>query len=704
MSVTIRDARGNAVPGLEVAWSSSRPDIATVDSSGLVTAAGNGEAVVTAAAGQVNATATVSVRQSAASALISPERLDLDALGDTVRISVTIRDARGNAVPGLEVAWSSSRPDIATVDSSGLVTAAGNGEAVVTAAAGQVNATATVSVRQSAASIAVSPDSVSFEALGDTTRLSATIRDARGNAIQTVEVAWSSSDTTVATVDAAGLVTSTGNGQAAVTARSGGTEASVPVSVRQSAASTAISPDRLSFEAPGDTARLSATVRDALDHAVHGAEVAWSVSDPTVAIVDATGLVTAIGRGEATVTATSGEANATVPVAVRQSARTIRCIDGRADNYPCEGVDLLAHVPTEGLRPGRPARDLNDIWGWTDPVTGTEYALVGRTDGLAIVDLADPWGPRPLAFLPSPTAPSLWRDVKVYADHAYVVADAATGHGVQILDLTRLRDLDGFTQLRPDGRYGRVSSVHNIAINEETGFAYLVGSAGGGETCGGGLHMLDLADPKAPAFAGCHATPATGWRGTGYTHDVQCVVYRGPDAEHAGREICVGSNETAVVVSDVTDRDHPTTLSAAHYPGVSYAHQGWLDEDHRFFYLNDELDEYYGLVSNSRLLVWDLTDLDDPVLASEHYGPTEAIDHNIYVRDDILYHSNYNFGIRILDISTRASPAEAGFFDTVPETNIADFLGSWSNYPYFDSGILIVSSMREGLFVLRLQR
>ena len=101
------------------AWKSpgrrAAPTIATVDSSGLVTAAGNGEAVVTAAAGQVNATATVSVRQSAASAVISPERLDLDALGDTVRISVTIRDARGNAVPGLEVAWSSSDTTVATV-------------------------------------------------------------------------------------------------------------------------------------------------------------------------------------------------------------------------------------------------------------------------------------------------------------------------------------------------------------------------------------------------------------------------------------------------------------------------------------------------------------------------------------------------------------------------------------------------------------
>ena len=703
LSAEVRDARGHSIADPDVAWTSDNPSVARIDETGLVTAVADGEARVTATSGEADEGISVLVRQSAASATIAPGRLDFEALGDTARVSASIRDARGHAIPGLDVAWSSSDPAVVAVDGTGLVTAIGTGDAVVTAAAGGAEATVPAAVRQKPSSVAIKPGRLDLAALGDTARLLATIRDARGHAIPGLDVAWRSSAAAVAVVDGAGLVTAVGNGDAAVTAAAGEAEATVPIGVRQAAASLAIAPGELSLIAPGDTARVSATVRDAGGSPIEDAEVAWSSSDPAIITVDETGLVVAIARGEATVTAISGEVDRTVSVAVRQSAHSVPCVEGRAGRYPCDGVDLISHVSPGGLRPGAPVQHLNDAWGWTDPVAGTEYALVGRTDGLSIVDLSDPWHPRPLAFLPSPTAPSEWRDVKVHADHAYVVADQAPGHGVQILDLTRLRDLDEFTELAADGRYTRVSSVHNIAINEETGFAYAVGSQDGGETCGGGLHMIDLSNPTMPVFAGCHHTRGTGWLGTGYTHDVQCVTYHGPDRAYTGREICVGSNETRVVVSDVTDKSDPITLSTAAYPSASYVHQGWFDEDHRFFYQNDELDEYYGLVAKSRTMVWDLTDLDDPVLAEQHLGPSRAVDHNLYVRGDLLYASNYTFGVRILDISTRRSPTQTAFFDTVPYTNEASLDGAWSNYPYFESGLLIVTSIAEGLFVLRLQ-
>ena len=361
----------------------------------------------------------------------------------------------------------------------------------------------------------------------------------------------------------------------------------------------------------------------------------------------------------------------------------------------------MARVAPSDLRPGELSAGLNDIWGWTDPATGTEYALVGRRDGLSIVDLSDPVAPRPIAYLASFRDQSLWRDMKVYADHVYVVADAIADHGMQVLDLTRLRGLTEFTELEADGRYTRVGAVHNLAINEETGFAYAVGSNGGGDTCGGGLHMIDLSDPKNPTFAGCHAVAGTGRRGTGYTHDVQCVVYRGPDSEHAGKEICVGSNETAIVVSDVTDKANPITLSTATYADYGYIHQGWLSSDQGYFYQNDEGDEARGATSRTRMLVWDLADLDDPILAKEHLGPGIEIDHNLYVHGDMIYHSNYGFGVRVIDISDPANPVERGFFDTVPAPS---GFGSWSTYPWFESGIFVATSFSEGLFVLRLQQ
>jgi choice-of-anchor B domain-containing protein len=272
---------------------------------------------------------------------------------------------------------------------------------------------------------------------------------------------------------------------------------------------------------------------------------------------------------------------------------------------------------------------------------------------------------------------------------------------VQIFDLTRLRNVPVFTTFSEDGRYTGVSSVHNIAINEATGFAYAVGSNGGGNTCGGGLHMLDLSNPSSPAFAGCFADASTGRTGTGYTHDAQCVVYAGPDATYAGREICIGSNETAISIADVTDKGAPMALSTGYYPDARYVHQGWLTEDHRYFIQNDELDEATGVVSLTRMLVWDVTDLDDPVLVTEHPGPTPAIDHNVYIRDGIAYQSNYHFGLRLVDLATPVTPVEAGYFDTYLADDATGFNGSWSNYPFFASGIIVVTSSEEGLFVLR---
>jgi choice-of-anchor B domain-containing protein len=288
-------------------------------------------------------------------------------------------------------------------------------------------------------------------------------------------------------------------------------------------------------------------------------------------------------------------------------------------------------------------------------------------------------------------------------DHAYIVSDAAREHGMQVFDLAKLRQYSGTPiTFMPDTTYHHIASAHNIVINESTGFAYPVGSSGGGETCGGGLHMIDIREPKTPKFAGCFADPQTGSAGTGYSHDAQCVMYHGPDPEYQAREICIGSNETAISIADVTDKTNPKAISRASYPNVQYTHQGWLTDDHRFFYVNDEGDEISGVVPRTRTLVWDLTDLDDPVLVKEHLGEVEASDHNLYVRGNLMYQANYASGLRILDITDPANPREVGFLDTNPfGDNSAGFSGAWSNYPFFQSGVIAVSSIEQGLFLVR---
>lgn len=381
----------------------------------------------------------------------------------------------------------------------------------------------------------------------------------------------------------------------------------------------------------------------------------------------------------------------------------VTCEDGKAGIFGCEGVDLVAFLPISDVSSNRGV-GMTDIWGWTDAETGKEWVIAGRTEGVSFIDISNPSNPVYVGELPkTATSPgSGWRDVKVYRDHAYVVADGARHHGIQIFDLRQLRDVspsDMPVTFMQTNWYGGVASTHNMVINEESGFGFAVGNGSGGETCSGQLHMLDLRDPANPVFAGCFSHPEAGG-----THDSQCVIYHGPDADYQGREICLNSNGSSFIVADVTDKANPVTITRATYPLTAYTHQGWLTDDHRYFYMNDELDELNNLVSGTRTLIWDMQDLDDPLLVGEYTADNNASDHNLYVRGNLMYQANYQAGLRILDISDPLNPVTVGHFDTVPfGENEAGFGGAWSVYPYFESGVLPVTSRGEGLFLLRKQ-
>ena len=382
----------------------------------------------------------------------------------------------------------------------------------------------------------------------------------------------------------------------------------------------------------------------------------------------------------------------------------VDCSEGTATLFDCGDIDMLSFVPVQDLGGGRGVQ-VNDLWGWTDPESRREYALVGRYDGTSFVDVSDPSNPRYLGNLPLTEGAqgNSWRDIKVFDHHAFIVADGAGQHGMQVFDLTKLRNVnDAPVTFEEDAHYNRLASAHNIVINEDTGFAYAVGVSSGGETCGGGLHMINIQDPLTPIFAGCFQDLSTGRQSTGYSHDAQCITYHGPDEEHSGQEICFGANETALSIADVTDKAASVALSKATYPNVGYTHQGWIDEEHEYFYMNDELDELGGGVEQTRTLVWDVKDLDDPILVKEYFADNTSSDHNLYIRGDLMYQSNYVSGLRILDISDRENPEVVGFFDTVPwSPDAPGFDGSWSNYPYFESGIIVVNSGAEGMFILR---
>ena len=419
-----------------------------------------------------------------------------------------------------------------------------------------------------------------------------------------------------------------------------------------------------------------------------------------------------------------------------QIAPPFPCTDGLADEeFTCNGIDMFSHVPNDSLL----GEQANDIWGWTDPQTNRHYALVGLTDGVSIVDITRPDSVvvtaklNEPAFLSDPSSDSilkadqpntflhddgdeddgkgasLWRDVKVFNDHLFVVSDNQP-HGLQVFDLRRLRDLpdEHPVQLQGDALYERFGSAHNIAINEESGFAYVVGTNGETDECGTetSLHMINIQSPLEPELAGCYSDPNIGnIVRSGYVHDTQCVIYNGPDNDYNREEICFNSSETNFSIINVDDKRTPFTLSTETYPDNAYAHQGWLSEDQRYFFLNDELDERNS-GAPTKTYIFDVSDLDDPEFLGPYEHDTFTIDHNLFVKRDLIFQSNYTSGLRVLrmDESDITNLEPVAFFDTHPSGDEVKFDGTWSNYPFFETGIVIVSDISNGLFVLSAPR
>lgn len=374
------------------------------------------------------------------------------------------------------------------------------------------------------------------------------------------------------------------------------------------------------------------------------------------------------------------------------------CTDGRAGPFPCDNVKLLSYLIPADIG-GGVGTELNDIWGWTDPVTGKEWAIVGLTDGTSFVDMSDPINPVYTGKLPTHTVASPWRDIKVYEDHAFIVADNANSHGLQVFDLTQLRTVTNIpADFDETAHLSTFGSAHNIFIHEETGYAYVVGAD---QPCEGYL-IVNIQDPTNPQYVNCYSDQiyVDGEWHDGYTHDVQCVTYNGPDTQYVGDEICLGCNEDALSIVKVNNKNNIIDIGEGHYNSF-YTHQGWLTEDHRYFIQNDELDEMKENTTYTRTIIWDLLDLNNPVVATNFYSPTTAIDHNNYIVGDSVYQSNYTSGIRILDISDILNPVQIGYLDTYPGNNEPNFSGTWSNYPFFESRNIPVSSIEEGLFIVR---
>ena len=308
--------------------------------------------------------------------------------------------------------------------------------------------------------------------------------------------------------------------------------------------------------------------------------------------------------------------------------------------------------------------ELSDIWGWTDPANGNEYALVTLTNGVSIVDVTDPTSPTELFNIPG--ASTIWRDVKTWGDYAYVISEA--NDDLLIIDMSNLpASINTFNW---DGGIG-YSSSHNIFI-DENGIAYLCGS-----NSGLGTLFLDVdANPTNPPVLGSYTTR--------YVHD----LYVENDIMYTA-EI----NNGIFSVVDVTNKAAPNVL-ATESTSSNFTHNIWLSADGNYVFTTDE-------VSGANVDAYDISDLSDISRVDEFRPPTgpSSIPHNTFVRGDFLVTAWYRDGMRITDASRPDNMIEVGFYDSSPLSGNG-FNGAWGVYPYLASGNALIADIEEGLFVV----
>jgi len=390
---------------------------------------------------------------------------------------------------------------------------------------------------------------------------------------------------------------------------------------------------------------------------------------------------------------------------LKSSIPATPCIGGSAAGLPCGGVDLLSHVgfvdvsalPLSG----------NDIWGFVDLNTGREYALAGFNLGTAVFDVTDATNPREIGFVDGQS--EVWRDIKVYQyfdaaagrwkAYAYVTTDGSTTDGLYVIDLTDLPH-----RIRRVNYPSDFLSAHNVyAANTDysTGIS-LTGDTpilviAGSSQANGLYRSYSLANPEAPSLI-------PGGSGSGYMHDASSMIItdsrKDTQCVNGGAhcEVLFDFNENMIEIWDITSTASPVRLSATPYTQAGYVHSGWWSEDKQYLFVHDELDER-NFSHVTTLRVFSLANLANPTYSGSWQGPTNAIDHNGFVRGNRYYMSNYTRGLTVLDITNPLLPLAVGRLDTYPVSDGSLFSGAWGAYPFFHSGNIAISDIDSGFYM-----
>ncbi|CRK28876.1 hypothetical protein BN1708_015356, partial [Verticillium longisporum] len=414
-----------------------------------------------------------------------------------------------------------------------------------------------------------------------------------------------------------------------------------------------------------------------------------------------------------------------------------KCVDGKVAAIPgdphhtfrCKNMDLYDFINHAEL--GSPSSDSqcrtgSSTWGWTDPESGREFIANGMFDGTSFIEILPEGKLLKLGFLPAfaPTNDDAWwKEIRTFKNYV-LIGSELEGHGIQIFDMTKLLDITAanapiqFTNEKDlTGHFADLplGATHNVVVNEELEYGVAVGARPRNGGCFGGLIFFDLSDPTNPVKTGCDPQD-------GYTHDAQCLVYHGPDKKYEGRDICYGYNEDTLTIFDVTDKSNSTIISITSYEGATYTHQGWLldPKNQEWLFMDDEYDEY-DVIGPARdgypvTYIWDIRSLENPKNTGLYKGNVRSIDHNQYVKDGLVYQSNYGAGVRIYDVSSVPedpsgnSVCEIAYLDIYPEDDdlpgggSLEFVGSWASYALFESGYIFINTIERGGFLAKMTK
>jgi choice-of-anchor B domain-containing protein len=394
------------------------------------------------------------------------------------------------------------------------------------------------------------------------------------------------------------------------------------------------------------------------------------------------------------------------------------CVSGKSADFGCKAVMLQTNIPLANFR-SFPASASN-LWGYVDPDDQHEYALIGLSNGTAVVDVTNAIKPRVVGIVRG--KPSLWREVKVYSvfngrtkkwdAYAYISTEAQDG-GLQVIDLSQLprRVSLAFTDHEISTSHtlfvANVDFVSGKPLPNLTPILYVHGSNEAG------LVAYSLKNPKNPRIIGRYTET--------YVHDMYAETFTGQRARqcasgHDPCEVVFASTGRDLRTIDFTDKSNPIVLDRLEYEGLGYAHSSWISQNKNWLFNFDEFDEIDSS-SNTRIRTINIQDFRNLRVAATFRGTEKSIEHNGYVVGNKLYISHYTRGLVIMDVTNPTNIRELGYFDTWPEDDkkggaprpqhpghgSASFNGAWGVYPFLPSGNILISDIERGLFVLREQ-